>query len=255
VAETPYFQFEHIYKSFDVQPVLIDVSFDVRRGETVAVLGRSGVGKTVLIKHIVGFLKPDQGRVYLNGADITYASEDELQEIRKRVAMVFQSAALFDSLTVAENVAFPLTERGDLDEETIAGRVRELLATVELEEYAEHMPADLSTGMKRAVAIARALAGEPEAVLYDEPTTMVDPLMAQTITDLICKLKQKLPKTSIIVTHDVRLATRLADRLVFLHEGRVVFFGTVSEWNQAEQEFMQNFRLLDALPVSGTASP
>lgn len=255
MAETPYFQFEHIYKSFDVQPVLIDVSFDVRRGETVAVLGRSGVGKTVLIKHIVGFLKPDQGRVYLNGADITYASEDELQEIRKRVAMVFQSAALFDSLTVAENVAFPLTERGDLDEETIAGRVRELLATVELEEYAEHMPADLSTGMKRAVAIARALAGEPEAVLYDEPTTMVDPLMAQTITDLICKLKQKLPKTSIIVTHDVRLATRLADRLVFLHEGRVVFFGTVSEWNQAEQEFMQNFRLLDALPVSGTASP
>ncbi len=168
--------------------------------------------------------------------------------------MVFQSAALFDSLTAAENVAFPLLERGNLDEEAITRRVRELLETVELEDYADHMPADLSTGMKRAVAIARALVAEPEALLYDEPTTMVDPLMAQTITDLICKLKQKFHKTSIVVTHDVRLATRLADRLVFLHEGRVAFFGTVPEWNQAQQEFIQNFRLLDTLPVSGVIS-
>lgn len=254
MAESSYFQFEQVYKSFEAQPVLIDVSFDVRRGETVAVLGRSGVGKSVLLKHIVGFLKPDRGRIYVNGADITHASEDELREIRKRVAMVFQSAALFDSLTAAENVAFPLAERGDLDEEAIARRVRELLETVELEDFADHMPADLSTGMKRAVAIARALAAEPEALLYDEPTTMVDPLMAQTITDLICKLKQKFHKTSIVVTHDVRLATRLADRLVFLHEGRVAFFGTVPEWNQAREEFIQNFRLLDALPVSGVIS-
>jgi len=254
MEEIPYFQFEHVYKSFDAQPVLIDVSFDVSRGETVAVLGRSGVGKTVLLKHIIGFLKPDCGCIYVNGTDVTQASEDELREIRKRVAMVFQSAALFDSLTAAENVAFPLLERGNLDEEAITRRVRELLETVELEDYADHMPADLSTGMKRAVAIARALVAEPEALLYDEPTTMVDPLMAQTITDLICKLKQKFHKTSIVVTHDVRLATRLADRLVFLHEGRVAFFGTVPEWNQAQQEFIQNFRLLDTLPVSGVIS-
>ncbi|MFQ5818045.1 MAG: ABC transporter ATP-binding protein, partial [Terriglobia bacterium] len=187
-GEASYFRFEHVDKAFDGVPVLIDVSFEVLPGETVAILGRSGVGKSVTLKHIVGFLKPDRGRVWVAGRDITEATEDELTEIRKRVAMVFQSGALFDSLTVAENVGFPLEDRGDMSEEEKMQRVFALLEEVELEAYADRMPGDLSTGMKRAVAIARALAAEPEAVLYDEPTTMVDPLMAQTITELIAKL-------------------------------------------------------------------
>jgi phospholipid/cholesterol/gamma-HCH transport system ATP-binding protein len=253
--ENSYFRFEHTYKSFNGVPVLIDVSFDVLPGETVAILGRSGVGKSVTLKHIVGFLKPDQGRVWVAGRDITDATEDELTEIRKRVAMVFQSGALFDSLTVAENVGFPLEEREDISEEEKERRVFALLQEVELEEYAHHMPADLSTGMKRAVAIARALAAEPDAVLYDEPTTMVDPLMAQTITELIAKLKEKFRKTSVVVTHDVRLATRLADRMVFLHEGRVAFFGTVAAWGQSQEEIIRDFRVLDALPALGAPGP
>lgn len=252
-GDAPYIQFEHVYKSFNGLPVLIDISFDVGPAETIAILGRSGVGKSVTLKHIVGFLKPDRGRVWVAGRDITDASEDELTEIRKRVAMVFQSGALFDSLTVAENVGFPLEKREDLSEEDKQRRVFELLEEVGLEDYTHHMPADLSTGMKRAVAIARALAAEPEVVLYDEPTTMVDPIMVQTITELICKLKEKLHKTSVVVTHDVQLATRLADRMVFLHEGRVAFFGTVAEWEQAEEEAIRDFRLLDALPVGGAA--
>lgn len=250
-GEASYFRFEHVDKAFDGVPVLIDVSFEVLPGETVAILGRSGVGKSVTLKHIVGFLKPDRGRVWVAGRDITEATEDELTEIRKRVAMVFQSGALFDSLTVAENVGFPLEDRGDMSEEEKMQRVFALLEEVELEAYADRMPGDLSTGMKRAVAIARALAAEPEAVLYDEPTTMVDPLMAQTITELIAKLKEKFHKTSIVVTHDVRLATRLADRMVFLHEGRVAFFDTVAEWERAQEEMIRDFRVLDALPALG----
>ena len=249
-----YIRFEHVYKSFGEVPVLTDVSFDVQPGETVAILGRSGVGKSVALKHIVGFLKPDQGRVWVAGRDITDASEDELIEIRKRTAMVFQSGALFDSLTVGENVAFPLEERDALSEEEKERRVSEMLREVELAEYANHMPSDLSTGMKRAVAIARALVADPDAVLYDEPTTMVDPLMAQTITELIAKLKEKFHKTSIVVTHDVRLATRLADRIVFLHEGRVAFFGSVAEWEQAEDEVIRDFRELDAMPALDTGA-
>lgn len=253
-----YIEFEHVTKSFDLpdgttQTVLEDVSFFVPRGETVAILGRSGVGKSVTLKHMIGFLKPDQGRVVVDAQDITDLGEEELAAIRRRMAMVFQSGALFDSLTVAENVSFPLRERAHLegtevDEEAVEGRVRELLATVELDDQAEFMPADLSTGMRRAVAIARALAAEPDCILYDEPTTMVDPLMAQTITRLILRLKEKYHKTSIVVTHDVRLAERVADRLVMLDKGRVAFFGSPEEWQASRDLEVERFRVLDALP-------
>lgn len=245
--DRPYIEFRAVWKSFGEQEVLKDVSFDVRRGETVVVLGRSGVGKSVTLYHIVGFLKPDQGQVFVDGEDVTVLSEEELSRIRRKVTIVFQSGALFDSLTIFENIAYPLRERQELSEEEIERRVTELLRTVELEEYAEQMPSELSTGMKRAVAIARALAAEPEAVLYDEPTTMVDPLMAQLVGDLIKKLKQQLRKTSVVVTHDVRLAKKLADRVVYLHDGRVAFFGTVEEMTQTRDRTLRAFQQQDEL--------
>jgi len=261
MGETPnYIEFREVSKSFwlpegGLQKVLDDVSFFVPRGETVAILGRSGVGKSVTLKHIVGFLKPDQGRVLVDGRDITGFDEEQLTDVRRRMALVFQSGALFDSLTVAENVGFPLRERAHLegrepDEDEIERRVADLLATVELDDYADSMPADLSTGMKRAVAIARALAAEPDCILYDEPTTMVDPLMASTVTGLILRLKEKFRKTAIVVTHDVRLAERVADRLVMLHQGRVAFFGTPAEWQASPEPEVESFRTLDAMPTS-----
>ena len=245
----PYIEFVHVSKAFDDEPVLVDVSFEVRRGEMVVVLGRSGVGKSVMLKHILGFLQPDEGQVVVAGREVSRMAEQELVDIRRSVTMVFQSGALFDSLTAGENVAYPLRERVErgleLSEEQIQARVDELLARVELTEAKELMPADLSTGMKRAVAIARALAAEPEAILYDEPTTMVDPLMAQTIGDLILKLKRETGLTSIVVTHDMRLARKLADRIVFLVDSRVAFFGPVSDLDSAQEPVVREFIQLD----------
>src|SRR5438270_2986190 len=175
----PYVEFRDVSKAFGDNVVLDHVSFDVVPAETVCILGRSGVGKSVSLHHIMGFLKPDSGRVIVAGEDITDYNEQQLERIRKKVTMVFQSGALFDSLTVGENVAFPLRERRDLSEEQIFQIVDGLLEMVGVKQMADQFPAELSTGMKRAVAIARALASQPECVLYDEPTTMVDPLMAQ----------------------------------------------------------------------------
>ena len=248
-VERPYFQFVHVYKAFDGQQVLEDVSFDVRRGETLVVLGKSGVGKSVTLKHILGFLQPDTGQVFVAGLEVSNMPEEELLNVRRRVTMVFQSGALFDSLTVGENVAYPLRERAErglaLDEDKIQARVGELLAMVELDGVRDLMPSDLSTGMKRAVAIARALAAKPEAILYDEPTTMVDPLMAQTIADLILKLKRQAGLTSVVVTHDMKLARKLGDRAVFLVDGRVAFFGPMNELDKSEEPMVQAFIWLD----------
>ncbi|HET8668776.1 MAG TPA: ATP-binding cassette domain-containing protein, partial [Terriglobales bacterium] len=219
MSETvPYIEFKHVCKAFGETVVLDDVSFDVLPGETVCLVGRSGVGKSVALRTIMGFLKTDSGRVIVSYEDITDYPESELERIRKKVTMVFQNGALFDSLSVGENVAFPLRERGNLDEEQIYQIVDGLLEMVGVREFRDQLPSDLSTGMKRSVAIARALAAQPEAILYDEPTTMVDPLMAQLLGDLIQKLKKQLHLTSIVVTHDMRLAKKLGDRILFLHE-------------------------------------
>jgi phospholipid/cholesterol/gamma-HCH transport system ATP-binding protein len=246
---SPYIQFVHVYKAFDGEPVLEDVNFEVGRGEMVVVMGKSGVGKSVTLKHILGFLHADAGQVFVAGREVSKMSEEELIDVRRRVTMVFQSGALFDSLTVGENVAYPLRERAErgleLDEDRIQARVGELLAMVDLDGVRDLMPSDLSTGMKRAVAIARALAAEPEAVLYDEPTTMVDPLMAQDIAELILKLKLKTGLTSVVVTHDMKLARKLADRVVFLVDGRVTFFGPVNALDTAEEPMVQAFIWLD----------
>src|SRR5215467_4370481 len=250
----PYIEFKHVSKSFGANQVLDDVSFQALPGETLCILGRSGVGKSVSLHHIMGFLKPDSGRVTVAFEDITDYGELELERIRKKVTMVFQNGALFDSLTVGENVAFPLRERRDLDESQIYQIVDGLLDMVGVRPMRDQFPSELSTGMKRSVAIARALAAEPECILYDEPTTMVDPLMASLLGNLIQKLKIQLKLTSIVVTHDMRLATKLADRIVFLHEARAIFVGTVHEMEQAQDEVVRQFLELDALVVPGRDS-
>jgi phospholipid/cholesterol/gamma-HCH transport system ATP-binding protein len=243
-----YLEFKNVSKAFDDNAVLNDVSFFVDQGETVVIMGRSGVGKSVSLKLLLGFLEPDAGRIVVAGEDVTGWTEAQFEKIRRRVTMVFQSGALFDSLTVAENVAFPLVGRSDsAPEEEIDRKVKELLEMLEVAEFADRLPADLPTGTKRTVAIARALAENPEAILYDEPTTMVDPLMAAHVSDLIVKLKQTLHKTSIVVTHDTHLAKKLADRVIFLNECRVAFFGTWKELEASKDPFLHNFLLQDEL--------
>jgi len=248
-APTSYIEFVHVSKGFGDKKVLDDVSFDVKDAETVCILGRSGVGKSVSLQTILGFLHPDSGRVIVAHEDVTDYSEEEMERIRKKVTMVFQSGALFDSLTVAENVAFPLRERNDLQEDQIFQIVNGLLEMVGVKEMAEQYPSELSTGMKRSVAIARALASQPECVLYDEPTTMVDPLMANLLGDLMQRLKLQLRLTSLVVTHDMRLAKKLADRVVFLHESEALFFGTYPDLEKCEEPIVQEFLALDELNI------
>jgi phospholipid/cholesterol/gamma-HCH transport system ATP-binding protein len=243
----PYISFEHVYKSFGEFVVLEDVSFYVYPGETLCILGRSGVGKSVSLQMLLGFLKPDKGMIKVAGENICGFQERELQEIRRKVTMVFQNGALFDSITVGENVAFPMRERGEMAEDQILQVVKGLLEMVGVAGMESLLPSDLSTGMKRSVAIARALASQPEAVLYDEPTTMVDPLMAHLLGDLIERLKQQLHLTSIVVTHDMRLAKKLADRVVFLSAGKAIFFGTMEEMERSQDPILQEFLTLDEL--------
>ena len=243
----PYISFEHVDKSFGQFVVLEDVSFSVLPGETLCILGRSGVGKSVALQMLLGFLKPDRGMIRVAGENICGFTERELQNIRRKVTMVFQNGALFDSITVGENVAFPMRERGEMEEDQILQVVKGLLEMVGVAGMENLLPSDLSTGMKRSVAIARALAAQPEAVLYDEPTTMVDPLMAHLLGDLIERLKQQLHLTSIVVTHDMRLAKKLADRVVFLSAGKAIFFGTMQEMERCPDPTVQEFLTLDEL--------
>ena len=243
----PYIAFEHIFKSFGDFVVLKDVSFSILPGETLCILGRSGVGKSVSLQMLMGFYKPDKGKIMVAGEDICGFTEKQLQEVRRKVTMVFQNGALFDSITVGENVAFPLRERKDLAEDQILQVVRGLLEMVGVAGMEDLLPSDLSTGMKRSVAIARALASQPEAVLYDEPTTMVDPLMGHLLGDLIARLKTQLHLTSIVVTHDMRFARKLADRVVFLHQGEARFFGTMAEMDRSNDPVLREFLSLDEL--------
>jgi phospholipid/cholesterol/gamma-HCH transport system ATP-binding protein len=243
----PYIAFEHVNKSFGDVVVLKDVSFSVLPGETLCILGRSGVGKSVSLQILMGFLKPDSGKVLVAGEDICGFTEKQLQEVRRKVTMVFQNGALFDSITVGENVAFPLRERKDLAEDQMQQIVKGMLEMVGVAGMEDLQPSDLSTGMKRSVAIARALASQPEAVLYDEPTTMVDPLMGHLLGSLIERLKTQLHLTSIVVTHDMRFARRLADRVVFLHEGEARFFGTTEELDRTNDPVLKEFLSLDEL--------
>jgi len=243
----PYIAFEHVSKAFGSLVVLDDVSFSILPGETLCILGRSGVGKSVSLQILMGFLRADSGNVMVAGENICGFNEKQLQEVRRKVTMVFQNGALFDSISVGENVAFPLRERHDLAEDQILQIVRGMLEMVGVAGMEDVLPSDLSTGMKRSVAIARALASQPEAVLYDEPTTMVDPLMGHLLGSLIARLKTQLHLTSIVVTHDMRFARKLADRVVFLHQGKARFFGTMQELDHSDDPILQEFLALDAL--------
>lgn len=239
-----YIEFRHVYKTFDY-PVLVDSNFFVPDGETVAIIGRSGVGKSVSLGHIMGFLKPDAGRVIVAHQDITEMGEPELRKIRKKLTMVFQSGALFDSLTVGENILFSLELRDDYSEENKDDVVDGLLDMVDLLPYRDYFPADLSMGHRRAVAIARALAAQPDCVLFDEPTTMVDPIMSNHLSTLLMRLKMQLHLTSVVVTHDLELMRKVADRVVFLAEGRVAYFGTPDGLELSNDETIQEFLELD----------
>jgi phospholipid/cholesterol/gamma-HCH transport system ATP-binding protein len=242
----PIIVFSHVSISFNGRVVLEDVSFSVERGQTLCILGRSGVGKSVALRMLMGFLKPDSGSIRVEGQEITGLGEDGMQAIRRRVTMVFQNGALFDSLSVRENVAFPLRERGGLAEDQIQQLVDRLIGLVGAEDVVDALPSSLSTGRKRAVAIARALAAQPEVVLYDEPTTMVDPIIAHRLGDLIQRLKRQLGFTSIVVTHDMRFAERLADSVLFLDQGRASFFGPLAAFLASPDPHIQQFLTLDA---------
>ena len=237
-----FIEFVDVSKTFDDgRKVLDGVSFGVEKGETFAILGPSGVGKTVTLTHAVGLLKPDEGRIIVDGEDITDMSENELAHVRRKVQLVFQSGALFDSLSVWENVAFPRNDNGHTDAE-VETKVQEYLKLVEIEDLAQLMPPELSTGMKRAVAIARAVAAQPKAILYDEPTTMVDPLMSQVINKLIRKMQHQLGLTQMVVTHDIaNCAEKVADRVALLHEGKFVFIGTMDELYASDNPVVKEF--------------
>lgn len=243
-----YIEFRHVYKTFD-RPVFVDVNFFVNAGETLAIIGRSGVGKSVSLGHIMGFIKPDQGNIFVAYQDITNYSEAQLRLIRKKVTMVFQSGALFDSLTVAENILFSLELRDDYNEQNKEDVVDGLLRMVDLQDFANSYPADLSTGYKRAVAIARALAAQPECVLYDEPTTMVDPIMSDHLGNLMLRLKRDLKLTSVVVTHDLDLMRKVADQVMFLADGHAIYFGPVDEMDQSDHPLIHEFLAMDRVEL------
>lgn len=242
----PIIVFDDVSISFGGRAVLENVSFSVNRGETLCILGRSGVGKSVSLRLLMGFLKPDSGSIHVEGQEITELDEEGLRAIRKRITMVFQNGALFDSMSVRENVAFPLREKGGLADDQVDQIVGRLIGLTGADDVADSFPGSLSTGRKRAVAMARALAAQPEIVLYDEPTTMVDPITARRLGGLIQRLKLQLGFTSIVVTHDTRFAETLADSVLFLHQGRAAFFGPLSSFLESADPPIRQFLALDA---------
>jgi len=234
-------ELQSVVYSLDGRAVLNGVNLHVARGETVAVLGESGMGKTTLLRVVIGLVRPQAGRVFLWGQDVTDLGEGELNEYRKKMGMVFQAAALFDSLTVGENVAFGLRQHTKLTDAEIRRIVSEKLALVGLEDIEPMMPAELSGGMKKRVGIARALAMDPEIVLYDEPTGGLDPPRALEIEELIADLSRRLGVTSLWVSHDVQAVLRCADRVALLHEGRIAAEGTPQEIVKSENALMRRF--------------
>jgi phospholipid/cholesterol/gamma-HCH transport system ATP-binding protein len=245
-----YIEFRDVSKAFD-RPVLSNVNFWVDDGQTLAIIGRSGVGKSVSLGHVMGFQKPDSGHVIVSHRDITKLGEQELRRIRKKVTMVFQSGALFDSLTVGENILFSLELREDYNEQNKEDVVDGLLDMVDLLHVRDLYPSDLSTGYKRAVAIARALAAQPDCVLYDEPTTMVDPIMSDDLSNLMLRLKKQLSLTSVVVTHDLDLMRKVADSVVFLYKGEAIYFGPTSELEKCEHPHVKQFLAMDRVEISG----
>lgn len=248
--------FEHVHKAFGPKTILKDVSFKIGTGEIMFILGKSGMGKSVTLKHIVGVLKPDSGSVYVDGSDVTRLDEDGLAEIRRKCGMVFQHPALLDSLTVFDNVAFGLrtpqyvrTLAQPMTEDEIRARVIEKLSLVQLgEDLLDRMPAELSYGMQKRVSLARTLAPEPRYLLFDEPTTGLDPITTTAVNDLIFELSRKLQVTSVVVSHDMGCALKIADRILVLDQARILALGTVPEIKKSEETLIRDF-LAETLAV------
>jgi phospholipid/cholesterol/gamma-HCH transport system ATP-binding protein len=234
-------EIKDLYKSFHNKPVLEGVNLTIHKGETVVVIGRSGCGKSVLLKHIIGLLKPDKGQLLIDGEDITAYPKNRLNQLRQRFGMLFQGAALFDSMTVAENVGLGLREHTKMTDEKIREIATEKLKMVGLVGAEELKPAELSGGMKKRVGLARAIAMNPEFILYDEPTTGLDPIMADAINDLVINLRNTLKITSIAVTHDMSSAYKIADKIAMLYKGAIIFAGTPEEIKKTDNPIVQQF--------------
>ena len=230
-----------LWKSYGDNPVLRGLNLHVNEGETHVIIGRSGAGKSQILKHIMGLVRPDRGRVVVGGVDITSLSERKLGRVRMRFGFLFQEAALFDSMTVGENVAFPLREHTNLSESEIREKVREKLALVRLYDVGHLMPSELSGGMRKRVGLARAIAADPIIILYDEPTTGLDPITCHVIDDLIVNMKEQLGVASVVVSHDMNGAFRIADRIAMLHRGKIIEEGTPEEIRRSTNRILIQF--------------
>lgn len=234
-------EFRQVYKSFNHAPVLAGMDFTIQSGETVTIIGGSGIGKSVTLKLIVGLLKPEAGQIFIEGEDIVPLAEDQLTRVRRKIGMVFQSSALFDSLSVAENIAYPLREHTAMSERQIRERIMETLRLVGLEDAEDKEPTDLSGGMRKRVALARAIALTPKIILYDEPTTGLDPTNTEKINELIVDMNRKLEVTSVVVTHDMRSAFKISDRIGLLDKGKIAVAGTPQEIERADLPLVRQF--------------
>ena len=234
-------EFTDVWKAYGKKQVLCGANLKVYRGEVLVILGGSGTGKSVTLRHMLGLEAPDKGRVTVEEEDVTDLPEEDLYRVRKKFGMLFQSAALFDSMTVFENVAFPLREHTEMSEEEIGRAVKEKLELVNLPKTEHLMPVDLSGGMRKRVGLARSIILDPKVILYDEPTTGLDPITAQTINELIIDLQAKLNVTSVVVTHDIHSAFSVGDRIAFLHKGVFEWVGTINEARDADYPMLREF--------------
>src|SRR3954471_18095162 len=230
-------------KSIGPQEILLGVDLTVEKGETLVIIGRSGGGKSVLLKHLIGLMQPDRGEIWIDGQNIIGLTERKLAAIRLKVGILFQGGALFDSMTVEENIAFPLVEAGERDVEKIGEKVREMLDVIELGGEEKKMPVNLSGGMRKRVGLARSIIRRPSCVLYDEPTAGLDPVVSDSINRLIRRLQRRFDVTSIVVTHDMKSAFHIADHIAYLHEGRIYFYGTPQELEISQDPLIQDFML------------
>jgi phospholipid/cholesterol/gamma-HCH transport system ATP-binding protein len=230
-------------KSIGTQEILRGVDLSVARGETLVIIGRSGGGKSVLLKHLIGLMQPDSGEIWIEGQNIIGMNERELAAVRRKIGILFQSGALFDSMTVEENIAFPLREAGERDAAVIRGKVADVLDVIEMPGQESKMPESLSGGMKKRVGLARSIIQRPSCVLYDEPTAGLDPVVSDSINRLIRRLQQRFEMTSVVVTHDMKSAFHVGDHIAYLHEGRIYFYGTPAELEQSQDRIIQDFLL------------
>src|SRR6266550_359424 len=240
---SPMIAVRSLVKRIGQQEILCGVDLEVARGGTLAIIGRSGGGKSVLLKHLIGLMRPDAGEIWIEGKNIIGMTEWQLATIRQIVGILFQGSALFDSMTVEENIAFPLREAGERDLKVLRKRVSEMLEVMELQGQEEKMPVNLSGGMKKRVGLARSIIRQPSCILYDEPTSGLDPVVSDSINRLIRRLQQRLGVTSIVVTHDMKNAFHVADRIAYLHEGKIYFQGAPEELRQSPDQILQDFLL------------